>query len=268
MLRFLAGLFCLLILQPTHIQAEKLNIAVNNLSAKNVDASAAEIISDRLRVELLNSDAYRVMERSEMATVLKEQGFQKSGACDDASCLIEIGQLLGVQKMISGSVGKIGKDFYSITLRMVNIRTAEIEHSIVYDFEGEMKELVSEGVKKSVEMLMIEINKGIVENDNSVKVEKSKVVLTPDQEKAKRKKVSKWIRRITFGGVAAGTLVAGILAHKDAQELHETYMDQEGYNQAALDAAYEDVEKKKTMRNVFYIIAGASAVGLTISIPF
>ena len=104
--------------------SNKLNIAVNDLSGKGIEKSTAGIISDRLRSELIKTGVFRVMERNEMENVLKEQGFQKTGACDDASCLIEVGQILGVDRMVAGSVGKVG-NFFTISLlnRLRHLRT-------------------------------------------------------------------------------------------------------------------------------------------------
>ena len=271
-IRTLTVLICLSILQPLYSQTKKINIAVNNLSGENISPSTVSIISDRLRVVLQNTGEYRVMERSQMATVLKEQGFQNSGACNDASCLVEIGQLLGVDKMISGSIGQIEDNFYTITLRIINISTGEVEHSIVKDFEGDMKELVTKGVGEAVDKLLSSSKGGIVEkelgNKKPKKIKKPKIVLSPEEQKIKRKKVSKWIRRVSFGGIAAGAFIAGVLVNKKAQRLHNDYMNIDTYNQDELNAAYDKVKAQKTLRNVLYIVGGASSVGFIISIPF
>ena len=49
------------------------------------------------------SGCFRVIERTEMDNILREQGFQKSGACDDENCLVEVGQLLGVNRMAAAN---------------------------------------------------------------------------------------------------------------------------------------------------------------------
>jgi len=102
----LAGIFflCFLSIFSLAQDMEKLNIAMNDLQGKGVEQSAAAIISDRLRSELLGTGIFRVMERKEMTAVLKEQGFQQSGACTEASCIVEVGQLLGVKRMIAGTI--------------------------------------------------------------------------------------------------------------------------------------------------------------------
>ena len=55
-----------------------------------------------------------------MGEVLKEQGFQQS-CCTSNECVVEVGQLLGVQQMISGSIGKVG-DIFTVSVRIIDIK--------------------------------------------------------------------------------------------------------------------------------------------------
>jgi curli biogenesis system outer membrane secretion channel CsgG len=84
---------------------KKLNIAVTTIkNASGVTEGEVELLADRLRAELFNTGAVNVMEREQMQEILKEQGFQQSGACNDEACLVQMGQMLGVQKLVSGSL--------------------------------------------------------------------------------------------------------------------------------------------------------------------
>lgn len=133
-------LFCFLIFPLFAQVTAKLNIAVNDLKGNGLDQPTSRIISERVRSELVKSGGFRVMERNEMTTVLKEQGFQKTGACDEASCLVEVGQLLGVDRMIAGTVGKIS-NFFTISLRMIHVGTGEILFTVDEDYNGEIEGL-------------------------------------------------------------------------------------------------------------------------------
>jgi hypothetical protein len=123
-------------------QPAKVNIAVQELTGKGLEQSAASIISDRLRAECINTGVFRVMERTEMENILKEQGFQQTGACDEASCLVEVGQILGVERMVAGSIGKVG-NFYTISLRMINVATGEILYTVNVDHKGSIEDVIS-----------------------------------------------------------------------------------------------------------------------------
>jgi hypothetical protein len=126
----------------------RITIAVNDLKGSGVDQSTATIVSDRLRSELVTSGVFRVMERGEMEIILKEQGFQQSGGCDEASCLVKVGRLLGVQRMVAGSLGKVD-NFWTMSLRMLNVATGEILFTVDEDFEGDVKGLISKVVAKA-----------------------------------------------------------------------------------------------------------------------
>lgn len=120
---------------------EKKTVAVLDMEAKGIDESGVTALSDRFRSELFNTGAFVVMERGRMTDILKEQGFQSSGACTDNECLVEIGQLLGVEGMIAGSIGKLGKLFL-INVRIINIQTGEIERTESIDCNCPIEELI------------------------------------------------------------------------------------------------------------------------------
>ena len=62
--------------------------------AKNYDISS--IMMEQLTVSLHNSGSYTVVERSELGQIMKEGGFQQTGAVD-TSTAIELGQLAGAK---------------------------------------------------------------------------------------------------------------------------------------------------------------------------
>jgi curli biogenesis system outer membrane secretion channel CsgG len=122
---------------------KKENIAVLDLEPRG-GLSADEIlsISDRLRGELLATGKYTVIERAQMDAILKEQGFQQTGVCSEASCIVQVGQLLAVHKMVGGSIGKVGKA-YSINLKIIDVQTGKIERQVSDDIKCTKEELVS-----------------------------------------------------------------------------------------------------------------------------
>ncbi|MBD3391556.1 MAG: hypothetical protein GF418_05890 [Chitinivibrionales bacterium] len=121
---------------------QKLNFAVVALkNGEGVSAGEAEIIADRLRSELFETGKVNMMERDQMNEILKEQGFQASGACTDEACMVEIGQLLGVQRLVSGSIGKLGSMFL-VNFRTIDVTTAKIVKVVSVDIKGEIEDVV------------------------------------------------------------------------------------------------------------------------------
>jgi curli biogenesis system outer membrane secretion channel CsgG len=66
-------------------------------------------MADQVVDELVNSGAYRVIERKKIDTVLGEQDFAHSDRADpSAAKLAKIGKVLGVKYIIAGSITKFG----------------------------------------------------------------------------------------------------------------------------------------------------------------
>lgn len=123
--------------------AAKPNIAVLDLEARGgLTATEIQSISDRLRGELINTGKFNVLERGQMDEILKEQGFQQTGVCSEASCIVQVGQLLAVHKMVGGSIGLVGKAF-SVNLKIIDVKTGKIEKQYADDFKCTKEELVS-----------------------------------------------------------------------------------------------------------------------------
>ena len=112
---------------PAVPQGPKQTISVMDLNVTSgLSPQEVSMLTDKLLNEFVNLKFYKVVERSKRDEILKEQGFQQSGACDQGACLVEAGQLLGVEKMIGGSIGKVGA-LYSVDLQMVDVRTGRID---------------------------------------------------------------------------------------------------------------------------------------------
>lgn len=129
-------------------------------------------ISDLLINQLVNDGRYRVIERSALDKILKEQNFSNSDRASAATAA-KIGGLLGVDTIIIGDVTQFGRDdkhyggaggggsiwsagvgslgmskakaVVEVTARMVDVNTAEILASVTGRGESERKGLTSGG---------------------------------------------------------------------------------------------------------------------------
>jgi TolB-like protein len=108
---------------------EKLGIAVLDFESGVLVPTENQVLSEKFRGELLSSGKFRVMERGQMDAILREQGFQQSGACTSQECIVQMGQLLGVDKMIAGTIGKLG-DTYLVSARIIDLQTGQIEKMV------------------------------------------------------------------------------------------------------------------------------------------
>ena len=121
-------------------------IAVSDLDGSEISSSEIKALTERLRSELLMTKHFKVLERDIMEEILKEQGFQQSG-CTTSECVVQIGQLVNVEKMVAGTINKIGNT-YSSSVRIIDITTGSIDKIVSFDYTGPIDELLKRGMKK------------------------------------------------------------------------------------------------------------------------
>lgn len=130
----------------TALTEEKTQIAVLNLENLGIDEHVTLALSERLRSELLATNAYRVIERNKMNDILKEQGLQQTG-CTSDECAVEIGKILNISRICAGSIGKVGS-IYTVSLRLIDVGTGEILVSVTEDCECALETLLTETMRK------------------------------------------------------------------------------------------------------------------------
>jgi len=128
----------------TKIDAGLRTIAVTDFEANGFTSDEARVIASRTSQELIKRQSFTVLERAKMDQILKEQGFQLSG-CTSDECVVEVGQLLGVQLMLAGSIGRFG-ELNIIDMRIIDVETGKIVKSTSYEIKGEKEILLTTGV--------------------------------------------------------------------------------------------------------------------------
>ncbi|MFH2069613.1 MAG: SUMF1/EgtB/PvdO family nonheme iron enzyme [Elusimicrobiota bacterium] len=99
---------------------EKLRLAILDLGAKDVSAMTASKVSELLRTAMFNTGLFTIIERNEMEAILKEQKLTLTG-CIDEKCGLKIGQLLSANKILVGTVMKLGEKI------IINARIVDVE---------------------------------------------------------------------------------------------------------------------------------------------
>jgi hypothetical protein len=99
-------------------------LAVIDFAPQGVDSNAATLLSSRLRDALVRTGLANVYERTRVDLILEEMGFHKSG-CVEAACAVEIGQLVGVEQMVVGEVGRLGAA-YLVSARLIDVESGRV----------------------------------------------------------------------------------------------------------------------------------------------
>lgn len=117
-------------------------VGISNLTADGISSGEAYSLTTAFRTELGKTGKFDLMERSQMEEILKEQGFQKSGACDETTCAIEMGRILAVKYMVLGHVGKVGRT-YTLNVRLVDVGTGKIAGDVTEYHKGSIDDLLT-----------------------------------------------------------------------------------------------------------------------------
>ncbi len=155
----------IIFLTPALFSAEKVTIAVLDITGKGVSKAAANTVSDIIRSEFVNIANFTVVERSQINAVLKEQGLQQTG-CTDSSCAIQAGKLLSARKIVVGEINRIGTDIV-ITVRYVDV---ELGSSL---FSASNKSKGLEEVTDAARKLSKKLAEKIISGDKDVIIPKT-----------------------------------------------------------------------------------------------
>jgi TolB-like protein len=126
--------------------AEDQGLAVRDFIAAPADSNLARQFSDALTAEIVKLNRYKILERSQIATILEEQAFSNSGTCDQESCLVEMGKLLGVDLLVIGQLGRLDNSI-SINAKLLDIQTGEIKSNVFNLHKDSESRLISSAPK-------------------------------------------------------------------------------------------------------------------------
>ena len=95
------------------------------LNVKSDWPAFSEYILDSLQENAVNDDVFSVVDRRQLDAIRSELNFQWSGEVSNASAQ-EIGQMLGAQTIVSGSITTVGSE-YRIQVRAILVQTAAVQ---------------------------------------------------------------------------------------------------------------------------------------------
>ena len=103
-------------------------VAIAEVTARgNADADMASEVNDALTDQLVSDGRFRVVERQQIAKVMKEQMLAQSGVMSD-EVQIKVAQLVGARFIVLGSVGTKGRS-YALSLRALDSTSAQVASS-------------------------------------------------------------------------------------------------------------------------------------------
>lgn len=120
-------LFALALLGALHARAQTVEIktVVVGLSARRgVDEGLAVAMSDVVQGVFTKSPGRKVLGRDDINRVLRFESERQAMGCDTDSCLSEIAQALDVDRLVTGSMDKVGSRYF-VVITEIDARTVE-----------------------------------------------------------------------------------------------------------------------------------------------
>lgn len=129
-------------------QAEaKPTICVLDFKTSGISRSEMEVFVDYLSSYIVESDQFRVIDRSQRETILKELEFSAAD-CTDEGCQLEIGKLLAASQIIVGSVGTVGGR-HLLTIKMIDVESGQTLRSSSESY-GSLEEMIDDTERLAV----------------------------------------------------------------------------------------------------------------------
>jgi len=246
----LIAVLTLIALVPIFTFAEKLaNVAVLPFTGdKTVTSEQLTLITGKFIGDLLNTHNFQVLDRGKMEFILKEQGFQQQGACNSSECKVQIGQLLGVDNLISGTLVSFDSE-YALHLEYVDVGTGQIQQTVELSEKGSLAEVYKNLSAKGAIQLASQItNPRAVPPDALPSMQKSSL--------STKRKIALVLGGLSLAG--AGTGVYFNSQYNDANSQFDNA--QTNHNAGDLKQAESDMSSYKQSRTIAYGASLGTAV--------
>ncbi len=113
-------------------------IAVLSMDSRGLNIDNVSM-GNLVRLELEKTQRFEVMDKYDVAHTMEEAGIDIS-TCFGKNQLVEAGQILGSQNMLTGAVEKFGEKII-YTLRLIDVRGARIERTSVIEFVNQVEDI-------------------------------------------------------------------------------------------------------------------------------
>jgi TolB-like protein len=141
---------------PKAQKGKETSFAIFDLKSTGVPANVVTNLTQILSVEVKRVDGTKVVNREDLLALVAFDKEKQQFGCDDSSCLAEIGGALGVNKLLTGSVGKLA-DTFVISLVLMDVRKNAADNRYTETFKGEDDQLIRATRHAVRELLGLEV---------------------------------------------------------------------------------------------------------------
>jgi len=129
---------------PTTEAVPPCRIAVLDLVGRGLkvgeEDSYAALLTEVMTNEIADASQCQVLSQSDIKSMVDFEITKQQCTGDGDTCLTELGQALGVERIVAGSLGHLGSD-YLITVRLVDIKNTVVERRAEEVVSGQPEKL-------------------------------------------------------------------------------------------------------------------------------
>ncbi len=119
------------------------SLAILDFDARGIAAHEAASLTDWLRSEIVKIGEVPLVERGDMLGIIMAEQDLQALDCTSDICAVEIGQLIGVSHIVTGSMGKVGST-YTILARVIDVETGQVIRTPSRRYNGSIEGLFDE----------------------------------------------------------------------------------------------------------------------------
>ena len=121
------------------------SLALLAIKSHGAAPATATAITEKVSALLRATGKYELQEPSKVTRAVAEVGNRLLG-CTPVECAIEVGRVLGVRKVVLGSLVMIDPIAHQVTYRMIDVASARVIHGKSAFFKGAITTLVEKAV--------------------------------------------------------------------------------------------------------------------------
>ncbi|MBN2730309.1 MAG: hypothetical protein JXR53_13875 [Bacteroidales bacterium] len=139
-LKIRQSFFVIVLLMSSVFSTAQEKIAVLNIHT-NLPGYTPETMGNLFRMQLIKNSDYAVIDRWDLNTYIRDKNINPN--CNNTICLTEIGKIIGVDKMLTGSVEIYGRKSIMVSTRLIDVYTGVPLKSDVTEFIYNPEEIAS-----------------------------------------------------------------------------------------------------------------------------
>ncbi|HKJ00541.1 MAG TPA: DUF2380 domain-containing protein [bacterium] len=135
-------------------QPTKEQLAVLDFDAIGATREQGAVLTNQLRSELLKTGRFTMVNRAQLNKILEELALQQQ-LCTQKECAVQVGKLLGVRQIVTGTVTKVTDTLWQVSATLTNVETGEILRQEVVNHAGDFGSLFLSGMANVARKLSV-----------------------------------------------------------------------------------------------------------------